>query len=199
MTRMGWVGMFLVVAAAGCFGPQNSRRVKAEFSIPPGTLAIVPFREGEGGYFESEAGLAVVRTVGGRLTQAGIRGLKLLDLESIRRILGNTDIDGTKPQELQKRLGADYLLLGHITTLRVKEPKDVNILRGTIVMDLRLIDLRQGTMLWRGSERLQYPKRQPFGFGEDPQDVSPDVIRDGLIVLGGSAVAENFYTHYEEE
>jgi len=191
------------LAASGChiigvpfsfITHQDYASVAAEYDLESGgRILVVPFKEKEGFYFESQKGRDLAR-----LVELQMRA----NLKNIRLVSSNKVLESETPLRLEtadwaaigKALGADYILLGKISLFRTKEPGAVNLLMGKSVVDVELLAVQEeGRSVWSKRIDSKFPEDVNELGGVSTFHIDEETIHDGLLLAAAKEIVNNFY------
>ena len=155
----------LALAAAGCL-PGLGGGSRAKVPLHGKVLMIAPFRMPGATYFKSEVGAEfsqqIASVVLGDLPRATLITIDDVPPELLERKM----VDGRPvqllPSEVAAAMGARYVLIGEIKTLRGKPPGSYGILQGAMTLSARVVDLEERKIVWRTATKRKtyyYPSR----------------------------------------
>ena len=178
------VPTLLVVLASGCLPfvgrsclPENPGTATAVVRLGRGTLAVLPFGTVRRSYFESKIGARLSREVG-EVVAGALPSAKVLDVDAILERVEPPRGGSFSIVRLGEQLGADYLLYGEIHELSGKPPKSYGVLKGTMVLSARVVDVRQRKVVWL-CERETY-RFPPLFLGKD--EIPADELDEETVV-----------------
>ena len=169
--------------------------VPAEYDLQSlnAAIVVVPFKEKDGLYFDSEKGRYLAR-----LVELQVRA----NLKNIRLISSNKILESETPLQLEtadwesigKKLAADYVLLGKITSFTTKDPRSVNVLLGRSGVEVELLSVSEGAAcVWTKRISSQFPEDMGELAGVPTFQMNEEAIHDGLLLAAARDVVANFY------
>lgn len=155
-------------AGQGC-NPDSIGVGKPVVELGRGTLAVLPFATPRNDYFESKIGARFSRDIAERVAGA-MMNAKVLDVDAITDLIDPPKGGSFSIVRMGEDLKADYVLFGEIHDLRGKPPKSFGVLRGTMIVTARVVDVRGRRVVWRAEhEKYTYPPKL-MGKEEIPAD-----------------------------
>jgi hypothetical protein len=170
--------VLLPLIAAGCGLFSAEGRTDETIRIGRGKVAILPFSMRGRSYFESAVGAHFGRDIVAALREpfpnANIDGPDEVPEDLAREyadVLHAGDVMGNRLLlQIGERLGATYVVAGEIHTIRGKDPKSFGVLKGTMVVSARIVDVPATKLAWRLDRKtFNYPPRL-LGREEIPAD-----------------------------
>jgi len=147
------------LAACGCL-PGSGRPRGAELDLGKKTLAVLPFATPNRSYFESKLGARFSRDVTDAV-KAGCSRATVLDADAVVERVKAPKAGQFSVVKLGEELKADYVLIGEIEELRGKPKSSFGVLRGTMVVSARVVDVAGRREVWSTivPKTFQYPPR----------------------------------------
>ncbi len=198
LARIGLLAAFLTTTP-GC-GSLFHQGVEAvvEFEDDD-TLLILPLRERTLGYFQSPLGAEISDVAIEHVeAMAEEEGIQVVPSSRIYALFDDGDPAQLAPYQLAEKIGCDLYAVGQISVFRLRDPGAVNLLHGTLVIDMEIWRraLLEGTpdkRVWVGRVKAQYPSDWGNDYGA--AFISEDRIRRNLVILGGRNLARKFFEH----
>jgi len=196
MRRFLLLGL-VMVALPGCplFIPPYVT-VEPEVDLKDKTLLVVPFSDAENTYFASPDGVALASMI----TQEVRRGAKkarVVDPAEVQRLFPGKDLETVGWQRVGQAVGADYVLVGHIDTFSVRDPKDPNLLMGTIAVRLKVVDTVDGSLVYSlmpPESRYRWSASGRADIGMSVFDVSEGQVRANTLAFATRQIGDIFCT-----
>lgn len=149
--------------------PADPGVVKPQVSLGRGTLAVLPFATPRSEYFASKVGARFSRDVAA-VIEAALPAAKVLDVDDILELIEPPKSSSFSIVRMGEDLNADYLLFGEIHDLSGKPPKSFGVLKGSMSVTARVVDVRGRRIVWRAErESYRYPPKL-VGKEEIPAD-----------------------------
>ena len=165
----------LVLTSCLPFGQQEEKPL---IPLKDEKVVVLPFKMPNSSYFESAVGARFsadiahwIKIACPKATVADSTALpKGLVEEGIKAFKKDDIMEDSAVLLLGKRLEVDYLVAGEIHELRSKDPRALNVFRGTMVISARVADLRRGKVIWEIERKaFAYPPLL-FGMEELPAE-----------------------------
>jgi hypothetical protein len=188
--------LFLAACISGClFGGHD---VEPRIPTFGKKIVVVPFREDNSYYFESTLGRGMASLVTQIIVKEAF-DMKVLNPVPAESLVKDKNPDKIDWGEIAKRLKADYVLTGHITRFRAKDPKkDVGFYRGEMVIQVK-VWRPDNTMAIMETVRARHPSDR-FGMPVVPEmDATEDEVLGRLKAQAAIKIAKFFYAHDVED
>lgn len=189
------VVLLLAVCVSGCI--IGGHDVEPRIPTFGKKIAIIPFREKDLYYCESRLGMQMATLVTQIIVKEAF-DMKVVNPAPCEPLLKDRDPDKIDWSEIAKKLKADYVLTGHITTFRSKDPrKDVGFYRGEMVIQVKVwcpdntIALMETVRAKHPSDRFDVPVIVEM-------DSSEEEVLGRLKAQAAVKIAKFFYAHDEE-
>jgi hypothetical protein len=157
-------------------------------------IAVIPFRENNLYYYESGLGIQMATLVTQLIVKEAF-DMKVVNPGPSEPLVRDRDPDKIDWGEIAKKLKADYVLTGHITLFRSKDPrKDVGFYRGEMVIQVKAwrpdntIALMETVRAKHPSDRFDMPVVVEM-------DSSEEEVLGRLKVQAAIEIAKFFYAH----
>jgi hypothetical protein len=158
------------------------------------TLLVVPFSDAEHASFASADGVELAELII-REVQAGAPKARLVELEDLRRLYGEQDLEAVGCTTVGQALGADYVLVGRIESFTVRDPRAPNFLLGHLTLDLKVVSVADGSTFFRPPRSETVFRWSETGdpeIGTPDFDTTPEKIRQGTLELAARRISDYF-------
>ena len=194
MRRLLLLG-FVVLVLPGCpwFIPRHTT-LDPEVDLTEKTLVVVPFSDADNSYFAYQDGNDLAGLVI-REVSAGAPEAHLVDPEEVRRLFPGRDLEAVGWQNVGQAVGADYVLVGHIESFRLKDPGNPNLYMGTIVLRLKVVNVADGLVVWSAAPQDTKYRWSASGHstvGTSILDISEEGMRLGTLVWASRQIGDVF-------
>lgn len=193
----GLVAGTLIALVAGCFPMEMGGGRRAPVRLRHKKLMVAPFAMPNAAYFESKIGAVfagqIDRIIRGELPKAKLISLDAVPIELTE--LANIPKARLSPIRVAREMGASYVMYGEIHLLRGKDPKFIGILRGTMIVSARVVDLDENKVVWRlrpDPKKYYYP---PLLAGTElmpAQETDEEVVVRNVMLLAALDMAYVF-------
>lgn len=194
MRRLLLLG-FVVLVLPGCpwFIPRYTT-LDPEVDLTKKTLLVVPFSDTDNTYFASQDGNALAGLVI-REVSTGAKKARLVDPEELRRLFPGRDLESVGWQNVGQAVGADYVLVGHIESFRLKDSGSPNLYMGTIVLRLKVVNAADGSVVWSAAPpdtRYRWSASGHPTVGTSILDISEEAMRQGTLAWTSRQIGDVF-------
>jgi hypothetical protein len=161
-------------------------------------IAVIPFRENDLYYFESTLGIEMAFAVSQILLREA-DDMTLVNSQPAQALTRDKNPDKIEWDKVAEELGVDYVLTGHITLFRARDPKrHVNCYRGEMVVQL---------MIWRPDKSIALMETvtatHPSGRFSlpvlDMLSTTEEEVLNKLKARTAGKIAKLFYPHEPDE
>lgn len=181
----------LLVSLTGC----SDDKVPARLSVAHRRFLVTPFAEGTGRPGDSDLGRKVALAISARIAREMPEGTALIDFRDVAsRLPASGPVDWLR---FGKDAGVDLVLVGTISSWRLKDPKTVGLRRGSMAVEYRVLDVATGqVLLLEPGRTISFPpdrsRTDPgFNYGTDAF-TEPEEILQGLIRQAGMEIGVDF-------
>ena len=194
MRRLLLLGL-VIVALPGCplfISPYVT--VEPEVNLKGKTLLVIPFSDAENTYFASRDGEALASMVIQEVRR-GAKRARVVDPDEVQRLFPGQDPEAVGWQRVGQAVGADYVLVGHIDTLTVRDPKDPNLYMGTLAVRLKVVDTVDGSLVYSvvpPESRYRWSASGHPDIGMSDFDISEEQVRANTLALGTRRIGDIF-------
>lgn len=162
------------------------------------TLLILPLRERTLGYFQSPLGAEIADIAISHVeAKADAEGIQVVPSSRIYALFDDGDPSLLAPYQVAEKIGCNLYATGQISTFRLRDPGSVNLLHGTLVIDMEIwrrgIEGATDKRVWTGRVTAQYPSDWGNDYGG--AFLNEEQVRRNLVLLGGRNMARKFFEH----
>ncbi len=185
----------VIVALPGCplfISPYVT--VPPEVNLKRKTLLVIPFSDAENTYFASPDGDALASMVIQEVRR-GAKKARVVDPDEVQRLFPGRDLKAVGWQRVGQAVGADYVLVGHIDTLSVRDPRDPNLLIGTIAVRLKVVDTVDGLLVYSAvppDSRYRWSASGHADIGMSVFDISEAQVRAQTLAFATRRIGDIF-------
>lgn len=153
------------------------------------TLLVLPFATPNRKHFESGIGRAFSLIVA-ELVRNGCPGAKVIDAGQLPETIEGRPLGEFSVIELGTLFKAAYVAVGEIHELRTKDPGSYKVLKGSMVLSARVLDIEMGGVAWQMDRKKFHYPRLVVGEAlpaetEDEEEVARGVMREGAWAIAG--------------
>jgi len=194
-----WTTVLMTTALLTVLGGCASLTVKQPAALKAkGTILVVPLREPNLFYFDSEAGIEMASFASAAI-QNNMTELEALDYRTtrgaIRALLLSETIAEADWVQIGLDAGADYVLYGTIDLLRWTEPENPSMPRGVFTITYYVMDVAQCAEVLRMTVSSRYPYRTLSDDGMAVFEMTTNELKQRTYHYAGELLAETFYEH----
>ena len=194
-----------VVALPGCqilaiiirlFVPDTKTYYK-EYDLSNKTIVVIPFKDQQNNYFDSQTGIDLANAVVGEFLQWR-KETKMKDVKDagqVRLLFPNRDLASVGWANVGRQVGAQLVLVGDIQRFTLRDPGTIGLVRGTCRLNFTIIDVDKGGPAFAKQLAVYCPDR---GAGIAESSVDMEEFRQQLLAQAAHSVVKTFYT-YEEK
>lgn len=191
---LGLVGL-VVVVLPGCpwFIPPYAW-IEPEVDVSDKALLVVPFSDAENSYFASADGNLLAQMVIEEVRR-GAPKTRLVDPEEVRRLFTGRELEAVGWKTVAQAVGADYVLVGRIDTLSLRDPGNPNLYLGTVALALKVVAAADGSIVWSATPaeaRYRWSATGHPDVGTPVFDVTEEQVRRNTLLLAARRIGDVF-------
>lgn len=190
-------GCYYLVAPLGAPFYNEYTTVPAEYnlsSLKSEKILVIPFKEKDGFYFESEKGRKLAEQIELNMRHK-IKNLEIIDSSSVLKSETPLQLETADWASTGRNLGAGYILLGEIISFKPRDSRAANPLSGSATVDAKLLKISDGAKaVWLRKVNSHFPEGLSIEqIGASPFDMTEETVEDGLLMNIAMDVIGNFY------
>jgi hypothetical protein len=185
------VASLIFLVFAGCV---TDRMIEPSFDTVDKKIVFVPFCERDLYYFESAEGMRISALLAAVVSRKS-DDLKVVDVAPAAPLIKGKNPDTINWQEVGKAVGADYVVLGFIKTLRAKDSLHVNCYKGVFNAEITVIQTATGKEVMREDVFATYPSGRFQQEVLSVVETTEDEVLQKVKERGVAKMAEFFYPH----
>ena len=185
--------VMVTALAIGCEG-MNTRPgeviIQREVDLDNKTVAVIPFREYDGKYFESELGTLMTEKIRNQM-RANMPKTRFASALPVRQKMEESTEEMTLSQ-MGEAANADVVIVGRIKEFRTKDPGAIGYFRGTCELELTVYNVAGNVPIKKWTPTVYYPER---GAGVSMTDLTEQQVHDNMVKYTADFIAKKFYTY----
>jgi hypothetical protein len=198
--------ILILALLSGCnslYRFQGKHEVKAQYEPKGRKMLIIPFKDPISEYFESAEGGVIAESAGdyiqkNKITPAQYGGFLPRSVQTAFE--QNKAVLGDALKAVADCTDCDLVLIGQIDMLRLRDPRNVGVVRGEMILTAQLFEVTDEPKLVWAMPRKQvyYPEGREYESGVPILDIPEITLKLGMLNTAGEKIGKAFHDHLED-